>query len=160
MAIASSKRRFSSIGSDSFCVVPTSRRCHSCQEEWSSSQPRSAKPVPYASAVPPVLMAAVSAFTLTKRCCANCASVNLRRRDETSYGNGSLWNMRWRISDTGKDAVPVIEASAKISLICDDAQSFTIYMFLLVLWLFRTPLDYLTDVLGKQLFCSLVDPGH
>ena len=55
MAIASSKRRFSSIGSDGSCAVPTSRRCHSCQEAWSSSQPRSAKPVPYESAVPPVV---------------------------------------------------------------------------------------------------------
>ena len=95
-------------------------------------------------------MAAVSAFTLTKRCCANCASANSLRWDETSYVNGSLWNMRWRIADTGKDAVPAIEAWAKICLICDAAQSFTIYTFLLVLWLFRTPLDYLTDVLDTQ----------
>src|SRR6266702_1000473 len=82
MATASSKRRFSSIGSDGSCAVPTSRRCHLCQEAWSSFQPRSAKPVPYESAVPPVAMGAVSAFTLTKRCCANSASANSRRWDE------------------------------------------------------------------------------
>ena len=94
----------------------------------------------------------MSAFTLTKRCCTNCASVNSRKRDEPSYGNGSLWNMLWRISDTGRDGVPVSEACAKISLICDAAPSFTIYTFLLVLWLSRTPLDYLTDVLGCLIF--------
>src|SRR5437667_7326750 len=151
MATASSKRHFSSIGSDGSCAVPTSRRCHLCQEAWSSFQPRSAKPVPYESAVPPVAMGAVSAFTLTKRCCANSASANSRRWDETSYVNGSLWNMRLHISDTGRDGVPAIEASAKISSTCDAAPSFTIYMSLLVLWLFRTPPDYLTDVLARRL---------
>src|SRR5207253_6011336 len=148
--------RFSSIGSDDSCAVPTSRRCHSCQEEWSSSQPRSAKPVPYGSAVPAVAMGVVSAFILTKRCCANSASANLRRRDEPSYGNGSLWNMRWHISDTGRDDVLAIEVPAKISLTCDAVQSFTISMSLLVSWLFRTLPDYLTDVLGQQ-FVGLVD---
>ena len=57
-------------------------------------------------------------------------------------------NMLWHISVTGRDGVPVTEVHAKISLTCDAAQSFTIYMSLLVSWLFRTLPDYLTDVLG------------
>ena len=90
----------------------------------------------------------MSAFTLTKRCCANYASANLRRRDEPGDGNGSPLNMRWYISDTGRDGVPATEVSVKISLTCDAAPSFTIYMSLLVSWLSRTLPDYLTDVLA------------
>src|SRR6266487_3847917 len=56
--------------------------------------------------------------------------------------------MLWHISVTGRDDVPATEVSAKISLTCDVAQSFTIYMPLLVSRLSRTPPDYLTDVLG------------
>jgi hypothetical protein len=80
----------------------------------------------------------------------NSASANSLRQDEPSYANVSLWNMRWHISDTGKDDVLATEASAKISLICDAALSFTIYTFLLVRVLSRTPLDYLTDVLQRE----------
>lgn len=56
--------------------------------------------------------------------------------------------MLWHISVTGRDDVPATEVSAKISLTCDVAQSFTIYMPLLVSRLSRTPPDYLTDVLA------------
>ena len=83
-----------------------------------------------------------------KRSCANSANVNLQKWDEPSYGNGSPLNMRWHILDTGRDDVLAIEAPAKISLICDAAPSFTIYMSLLVPWLSRTLPDYLTDVLA------------
>ncbi len=86
----------------------------------------------YESVVPPVAMAAVSAFTLTRRCYANYASANSQRRDEPGYVNGSLLSMLWHMSVTSRDGVPVTEVHAKISLTCDAAQSFTIYMFLLV----------------------------
>jgi len=56
-----------------------------CQEEWSSSQQKSARRVPYGSAVPAVAMAAVSAFILTKR-----GSCELRKRQLTEAGRAKL----------------------------------------------------------------------
>ena len=78
------KRRFSSIGSDGSCAVPTSRKCRSCQEEWSSSQPRPAKPVPYGSAVRPVVTRSVSIHPDEALLC------ELRERQLTATGRAKL----------------------------------------------------------------------
>jgi hypothetical protein len=157
MGVASPKPPLSSIGSDSSCAVPISRSCRSYQVEWSSSQPRSAKHVPYGSGVRPVATGAVSASTLTKRYCANSASANSLRWDEPSYVNGLLLNMHWHISDTGRDDVPAIEVSAKICLICAAALLFTICMSWLAPSSFNLLLDVDLELLGTG--CLIVTSG-
>ena len=149
----SPRRPFTWTGSSRPCAVPTSRRCPLPRETWCTFLLKSVAPAPCESVVPPAHRGVRSAFIRTSSCCGNYANGNSRPSDALNYGSGWRWNIRWHISDTGKDGVLAIEVSAKISLICVAAQSCTICISLLACLLkLSTPKqpDFLTGALVAE----------